>query len=596
MEVSSALTFAFSIGRSIGRPEHMRKLMIVVLKKDAPELVRALHELGTVQFKEPTLLEAGKIRRSASEEQAEHIAQLHLKFKNYLGMFPKPGSGKAKATKALMNEKTTTEQMVRAAEEVSQEIDRELNASLLKDVPDYGKTEGMRTGTLESHEKEIMRILELGDTEKKEFHELFEKAANTLKDAGSTDAKKKNEEALSRISGVWYADAVFLEERLRLAYDEKGVFSKFGETESTTIIEGWVPESDFAKTCEKIMKHRGFPLELRKLTKDKAPTKLRNIRAARPFEELIRLIGVPKEGGIDPTLFLAITFPLFYGMMLGDAGYGLLILLMGALALKAGWIKKKSGMGDLARIIMISSAFAIVFGFMFGEFFGDLGHTLFGMKPLLFERTENVQSFLLVALGIGIVHISLGIILGFAEELAEKGIWHAVCSKLSWLVIEAGLLLLTAQFVGWALPEASKVPAIILTATGFLLLLVGEGAFGILEMVSFLSNILSYTRLVAVGLASAYLPIVVNQMAGMVWDFKAGFVPVGILFALLIGLAGHSISITLGILASFIHSARLHYVEFFGKFYESGGDAYKPFAAQEAHDYEVRAEGNIGTK
>lgn len=556
----------------------MRKLMIVVLKKDAPELVKALHTLGTMQFKEPTLLETGKIRRSASEEQAERMARLHIKFRNYISMLPKPKGSETRPSRTLNRNKLTAEQLVKIAEEVSGELDRELEASMLKDLPASGEKGGTKTDTLESHEKEIISMLELGEAEKKEFHELFENAAVMLKDASSPEARKRNEEALERISKVWYADVAQLEDMLRLAYDEEGVFSKFGETESTTIIEGWVPDGDFKRICDEIRKYRGFPIELQKQADERAPTKLRNIRAARPFEELVRLIGVPKEGGIDPTLFLAITFPLFYGVMLGDAGYGLLIFLTCALALKLRWVKKKSGMGDLTRIIMISSAFAIVFGLLFGEFFGDLGQTLFGMKPLLFERTQNIQFLLIVALGVGIAHISLGIILGFAEELHEKGIWHAVCSKLSWLVIEAGALVLVAQYAGLFLRSVTKIPAIIAIVLGIVLLITGEGAMGILELISFVSNVLSYTRLVAVGLASAYLPIVVNQFAGMVWGLKLGFVPIGILLALLIGIIGHGTSIALGILASFIHSARLHYVEFFGKFYEGGGETYKPFA------------------
>jgi len=276
------------------------------------------------------------------------------------------------------------------------------------------------------------------------------------------------------------------------------------------------------------------------------------------------MVPLPAYGTIDPTPFVAVFFPMFFGLILGDIGYG---LLLGVLAL---WLRHGGAAGSsrraVAEVLGAGAAFAVAFGIAFGEFFGNLGARWFGLHPLLLDREKSLLSFLALAIAIGAVHITLGLTLGVIN--ASRG--HprlAVGRGVSIAMLLLIVLVLLAAFK--VLPQGFLTPAVVGLLVLFPVLILVEGIIAPIEFLSTLSNILSYARIMALGTASVMMAVVANELAGSV-----GSVLVGVLFALLF----HLVNFALGIFAPTIHALRLHYVEFFGKFHSPGGQVYRPFA------------------
>jgi V/A-type H+-transporting ATPase subunit I len=281
----------------------------------------------------------------------------------------------------------------------------------------------------------------------------------------------------------------------------------------------------------------------------------------------MNLYSLPSYLEADPTLIMFLTFPLFFGFMLGDVGYGLVTLALFYVAST----KVKGEAKALANALMVASLATILFGFVFGEFFG----LEFIEHPLL-ERATDISTMLLVTVVVGFIHINLGYVVGFFNVLKEHGLKDAILEKASWLVIEAGMILAAAGQMGYIMSEATYAGAAVFVL-GIAMLLKGEGITGVIELPALFSNILSYTRLFAVGLASVSLALVINKFATQFMQQGGIYVPV----AILVLLVGHTINIMLGILGPFLHSLRLHYVEFFTKFFKGGGERFIPFGYEE---------------
>ncbi|MFH1696023.1 MAG: V-type ATPase 116kDa subunit family protein, partial [Candidatus Micrarchaeota archaeon] len=204
------------------------------------------------------------------------------------------------------------------------------------------------------------------------------------------------------------------------------------------------------------------------------------------------------------------------------------------------------------------------------EFFGFE----FVEHPLL-NRVHDLQLMLLISILVGLIHITLGFFIGFYNVLIQHGFKEAVFEKGSWLIIEAGGLLVISEMILGMTSFGNILGGIMLLA-GIILLFKGEGVQGIIELPAILSNTLSYARLFAVGLASVQLALIINKFATQFFQ-QGGLM---IIAAILILLLGHLINILLGLIGPFLHSLRLHYVEFFGKFYEGGGKRFLPFGAE----------------
>jgi V/A-type H+-transporting ATPase subunit I len=295
-----------------------------------------------------------------------------------------------------------------------------------------------------------------------------------------------------------------------------------------------------------------------------APVALRNPPLFRPFELITRTLPLPKYGTIDPTPFVAVFFPMFFGLMLGDVGYGgLLAVLALVLGLRS---KPGSALRSVSLVGGACAVFAIIFGFVFGELFGPTGRDFIGMHPLGFDREEAIIPFLGLAVALGVVHVSLGLVLAVVNSwrLGERrqAMGRGVAAIMVALTVSAILAALKV------LPTGLFTPFAIAVLVAFPLLIALEGIVAVVELLSAFGHILSYARIMALGTASLMLAVVANKMVGAM-----GSVLVGVLFALLF----HVVNFAIGLFSPTIHALRLHYVEFFGKFFSPGGTAYRPF-------------------
>lgn len=376
------------------------------------------------------------------------------------------------------------------------------------------------------------------------------------------------DQELEHFSRHWLA--IYL--RVRAWVDDRLAILKTSasvhETDLCFFIHGWLPAEDLVRLCGELQREFAgmVVVEERQMLEEElenVPVALKNPPYFRPFEQFARLLPLPRYTSYDPTPFLGIFFPLFFGMMLGDTGHGLVLLLF---ALGLLWrCKKGSILRDGAQILLVSSLYAIFFGFCYGEFFGSFGRDLFGFSHLVIERETAILPMLIFALSVGVMHIVLGLILGLSTALKRKSKKEALFK----LVNIGVILCLVVLALGQALPLPKVLfrPIIITLAVSIPLLFISGGLLAPLEMLKNIGNIISYTRIMAIGLTSVFLATAANQLAGRTGEIVTGTIVAGLL---------HGVSIIVGIFAPTVHALRLHYVEFFSKFLEHGGKRFAP--------------------
>jgi V/A-type H+-transporting ATPase subunit I len=334
------------------------------------------------------------------------------------------------------------------------------------------------------------------------------------------------------------------------------------------VIEGWLPESERAALERVLLERVGPTIVIEDVGRESwsardVPVAISNPRIFRPFEVITRWLPLPRYGTMDPTPFVAVFFPMFFGLILGDLGYGAILAVLALL----GRLRSVEGslMRSVSEIAVCCAAFSITFGFLFGELFGDLGHRALGMHAVAFSREDAFVPFLALALALGFVHVVLGLILGAISGL-RTNLRHSLGRGLAavMVVLTAAMLLAAVN----VLPVAFFTPTAVALLLSFPLLIVLEGVIGPIEFLSRLSNILSYARIMALGTASVMLAVAANSMVGAL-----GGAIVGVVFATLF----HLVNFGLGVFSPTIHALRLHFVEFFGTFYSPGGLVYQPF-------------------
>ncbi len=229
--------------------------------------------------------------------------------------------------------------------------------------------------------------------------------------------------------------------------------------------------------------------------------------------------------------------------------------------------RPKSTLRSVAAIAGACSAFSIIFGFVFGELFGDLGRRALGLEALGFDRQEAIIPFLVLAVSLGVVHVVLGLVLAVVNAWRAGHHRAAMGRGVAGLMVLLTVAALLAAFE--VLPKGLFTPMAIALLVAFPILIALEGIVAVVELLSTFGHVLSYARIMALGTASLMLAVVANRMVGAM-----GSVLVGVLFALLF----HLVNFAIGLFSPTIHALRLHYVEFFGKFFSPGGTAYRPLA------------------
>ena len=420
-----------------------------------------------------------------------------------------------------------------------------------------------------------------------------------LKDYQAMLSEKLNElenvkREASEIARKYYRDVLFYLELVENERDKAGALNLLARTNMTFALTGWVPEEDAKRVEEGIKKvtEGKVYLSIRKPRAEEleeAPVKLKNPRWARPFEMITEMYGVPKHDEIDPTPIVAFTYSFFFGFMLTDFFYGLIVGIIAALLVK-GHKKFNDGTYKFAYTLLWSSVFTMLMGALFGSYFGNAGDILLqyitgnpnAHFPRIADPLGQPMIVLMMALAIGLAHLFMGYTTGFILKWKNGDVKGAVFEQLPWMLIIIAIVLLATRNASLAMPAKA------LFGVGLVLFVIGEiasnGGLAALMLISdffgFVGNWLSYARLMALALATSGIAMVINLLAKMVWGIKISVVPIGVVVGLIIFLGGQLFSIAINALGAFVHSLRLHYVEFFGTFYSGDGKPFEPFRAR----------------
>ncbi|MCL0087311.1 hypothetical protein M1O24_00900 [Dehalococcoidia bacterium] len=400
------------------------------------------------------------------------------------------------------------------------------------------------------------------------------------------------------------AEVVLLKEVLSAESERLAILEKASEAKYVTMVEGWIPEAN----VESAMLHLKEAIDIvfvdvRAATEsEEPPAKFNNLGPLRPFEVVVKLFGIPGYREWDPTPIIAYAFAIFFGLMLGDVIYGLGLILAARFILPSFTDDPESDNFKLfQRLIYTSSVIALIVGAVTGTYLGDFGKRFLGVSSERLAMVEAIRetlmdpiSFILVALVIGIIHVNVAHLLGFIRG-AREGNRGAMLSRAGIFVFQIfGIPFLLRSMMDVALLPVSDATYSIfgyLTAAGLVMIIVaafmqmkGLGAiFWLFDVTGILGDIMSYSRLAGVGLATFYLASSFNMLADMIFGALSGWLPgvlgiaIGGIAAIIILVFAHLLNLALSGLAAFIHSLRLCFVEFMFKFYEGGGRQYEPF-------------------
>lgn len=362
-------------------------------------------------------------------------------------------------------------------------------------------------------------------------------------------------------------------------------------TDSSVFITGFVCEKDIGKLEKLLSKFLCYYEITDPESDDSVPVMLQNSVLATPFEAILGMYSYPDYNGYDPTAVMGLFYFVIFGFMFADFIYGVL-LSVGCFILNK-LMKPKGTSKKMLLSFAISGISSAIAGILFGAYMGDLP-SVFKESILLspgklntalwFDPLNDPLKLLIVSIAIGALHLLTGLIIKFYMLCKRGQVFDAICDVGSWLVlfIGFGVYAAGAAASGTALPQIGKYVVI----SGMLMLVLtqgraekniflkfGKGLLSLYNIVSYASDLLSYSRILALSLASAVIASVVNIMATL-----AGPSVIGIIMMLLIIPVGHALNIALNLLGTFVHTSRLQYIEFFGKFYEDGGREFSPYS------------------
>ena len=376
---------------------------------------------------------------------------------------------------------------------------------------------------------------------------------------------------------------------------------KLAETDTCAVLEGWAPDAAITRITEALTASEcAFEFE-QPAPGEEPPILLKNNKFAANFEWVVGMYSYPKYGTYDPTMIMSIFYFLIFGLMFADVGYGAILALGGFLA--PPLLKMRDGMRRTLNMFGYCGIACMVCGVIFGGWFGDMPYAIMvnllklyptteaavaavpffnglqlslGGQPISLNPMSNPMAFLVVSLGIGAVHLIAGFVVKFVLLCKDKQVFAAIFDVGSWLIIFAGIgVVFLYKPVGIGMVVLG-VLMIICTAGRSAknpIMKFFKGLLGLYDAINYAADLLSYSRILALGLASAVIAQVVNMVGTM---FVSG-VP-GFLVLLLVSIIGHTVNMALNVLGSFVHTSRLQYLEFFGKFFEDGGEAFVPVA------------------
>lgn len=385
-------------------------------------------------------------------------------------------------------------------------------------------------------------------------------------------------------------DIKVLHGALQVERDKLKAKNRMISTESTFAFQSWVPAGLVDGIAEKLISRWNCFAYVEDPKEDEPfPVLLKNPPIAGSVEMITEMYSLPDCRETDPNRVMAPFFIMFFGLMLGDAGYGLLLTLFTGFAV---WkIKMEDSTKRFMKMMMYCGIATIFWGAMFGGWFGDLLSRLLGGPDvnvaLWFNPVGDPQYLLMWSLFFGVIHMFTGIGMNGYNYIREKKYLDVVVDTLFRYILFTGLIMVVMPYIpamDMALAQKAAFYGKYVFLIGVVLTVLGgikgakniftglfRGIAKLYDVVSFLSDVLSYSRILALGLATSVIGAIVNQMAVM-----GGFSITGVILFIVVFFAGHSLNLALNTLSAYVHSSRLQYIEFFGKFYKGGGKAFSP--------------------
>ena len=392
--------------------------------------------------------------------------------------------------------------------------------------------------------------------------------------ADKEELEKKRAELTAQAENM-VPEIEFLEimsDLLTIEKDKGSIVKEFAKTDKTFMLHGWVPEKyteDMTSIMEGITDKYILKFE-EPAEEDEVPLLLKNNKVVEPFELITEMYSVPNARGIDPNIFMAPFFILFFGLMVTDAAYGILLAAITGYVLKK--YKPEGGMKKIMGVLFYGGISTFVWGGIFGGWFGDL----LGLQPWWFNPLDEPLKMLIFCLALGVIHLYTGYILQAYQNIRAGNVMDAIYDQVLWLMLLTGLMMLAVP----SLATIGKYMAII-GALGTVIFAARSeknifkrftsGVLALYGVSGFLGDVLSYSRLFALCLATGVIAQVFNAMGLMMGGSIIGKIIMVAFLAF-----AHVFNTALGVLGAYVHTSRLQYVEFFGKFYEGEGNLFKP--------------------
>lgn len=432
----------------------------------------------------------------------------------------------------------------------------------------------------------------------KERKEILQKRIEDLKDKISSSTEK-----LKSYKGK-VDDIRFVADYYQIRCDKYQTLEKLSLTKKTFMLTGYIAAKKSAKLKDFLEKNFSAVVELETPKDDEdVPIILKNNPLAEPAEAVLEGYSLPGRGEVDPTSVMAIFYYILYGIMLSDAGYGLVMSLGCGIALMK-FKNMAHSMKQMVKLLFFCGLSTIFWGIMFGSFFGDainvIAKTFFNapadiVGPVWISMDKQPMTMLAFAFGMGVVHLLMGLFMAFYQSIKRKKIIDAICDSFFWIMILLGstvyivsipmakdILTLQDLTLPTVVVEVAKYSALV--GLVGVLLTAGrkskgifkkflKGLYGLYGITGYVGDILSYSRLLALGLATGLIASVFNQIAAI---FGNGII--GVILFVVFFIGGHLLNIGINALGAYVHCNRLQFVEFFGKFYEGGGRKFAPFS------------------
>lgn len=413
----------------------------------------------------------------------------------------------------------------------------------------------------------------------------------------------------------YYPDLEFLEDYFVMKTERYQAFDEITTSRNTFILSGYIAERDAQELKTYLEEHFDAQVELEDSDTPDTPVVLKNNKFAEPTESVLASYSYPDRREADPTSVMAIFYYIFFGMMFSDAGYGMVMALAcGILLMK--FKNMETGLRRSMKMFFWCGVSTTIWGLLFGSFFGDavsvISNTFFHtpppaipglVVPIWFNPVTDPMQMLMFSFLLGIIHLFAGLAIMAYNDIKHKEYLAVLYDVISWYLLVGGAILallsldMMGNIAGFTLPPIFLTIGGIMAAIGAVLILLFsgresknpvkrflKGVYGLYGATGYLSDILSYSRLLALGLATGVIAQVFNQIGSMM-----GSGVIGVILFTLIFVIGHGLNIGINALGAYVHTNRLQFVEFFGKFYTGGGREFKPFKINTKH-YTVKEE------